>query len=126
GLFEYGIPSRFYGIVVVTFAGCCFAYLFKWRYYVHHDGPHKASSFFLPAVAKYNFNFHKWEVNDTLYLDKPSAVLSGILIFEYHDILYVFDVKIWRRYSIDVSASRQSMKGHTHLQHFYHALPLVE
>ncbi|KAF0692920.1 Aste57867_16056 [Aphanomyces stellatus] len=127
GAFGFGIPTRFLGLILLTFGSCFTAYAFRLAFFQPIDSvAEQNSSFFLPAVAKYNFKFDQWQVNDTLYLDKSSAVLTGILILEYHDTLYLFDIKIWRKYTIDVSASRKSMRGHDNLRHVYHALPLCE
>ncbi|KAF0692921.1 Aste57867_16057 [Aphanomyces stellatus] len=127
GFLAYGSVGRFGSLIGVAAASTVVANLLKRVLLTPTGHMHKVVSAFLPAIAKYSFNFTKWEAQDVLFLDKPSAALAGVLIFELGAIFYVFDVKNWRSYAINVAAPRKSIRlSTTHKEHLYHALPLIE
>ncbi|KAH9056181.1 hypothetical protein Ae201684P_021918 [Aphanomyces euteiches] len=81
-------------------------------------------SLFLYAAARHQFRMTNWEYNDMVFLDKASAVLTGLLSIEFGDTLYVFDIKTWRMHGCPLHQTTSDMGDlPTHLMH---AVPLVD
>ncbi|RHY79501.1 hypothetical protein DYB28_014689 [Aphanomyces astaci] len=124
GVLAYGIPSRFCGLILLASACSVTAFGLKLVLLKRAATPPTRTSAFLPAVAQYSFDFSKWHVDDVLYIDKPSAILAGVLIVEASHAFYVFDIKNWRCYAINTP--RNPIEQYGSMQHLYHALPLTE
>ncbi|OQR81143.1 hypothetical protein THRCLA_23415 [Thraustotheca clavata] len=60
-------------------------------------------SLLLSSPGRYMFEKKSWEVDNIYYLDKASAVISGILSLQLRKQLFIFDIKMWRFYTIDLS-----------------------
>ncbi|KDO16600.1 hypothetical protein SPRG_17889 [Saprolegnia parasitica CBS 223.65] len=86
--------------------------------------PTEKPSYLLSCGAKYLFEKTGW-VHDCVYhVDVASAALTGLLTWRKDDVIYVFDVKTWRVYTIHTTASMQ--KGTQRELRLHGALPLVE
>ncbi|KAF0717924.1 Aste57867_2013 [Aphanomyces stellatus] len=126
GTVAIGSVAQFYDLIGLVLGSCAFCYLVeRFRYkYMQFNRPSNTTSYFLYAAAKHQFQTAKWDYQGVLYLDKGSAVLTGVLSMRWRDVLVVFDIKTWRTYSISI--------GHTGLDnpdlplHLQSAIPLVE
>ncbi|KAF0685042.1 Aste57867_23071 [Aphanomyces stellatus] len=86
------------------------------------NSPVDVSSLMLSSQAKYLLNLSQWTFSDVTYLDKPTALMAGIVSLEWHTTLYLFDIKKWRI----VVTKRPPMDPSSVPAHIRHAIPLVE
>ncbi|RHY08077.1 hypothetical protein DYB38_003056 [Aphanomyces astaci] len=109
GLVEIGLVSRFGGLIGLVGGSCVVCYLVerirqplnqttRTRSLVME--PLTDSSFFLYATAKHHFHTDKWGYDDVKYVDRASAVLTGILTVHWNGVLFAFDIKTWRVFGI--------------------------
>ncbi|KAF0690933.1 Aste57867_17739 [Aphanomyces stellatus] len=87
----------------------------------------KLLSFFLYAAAKNRFEpgiLSSWEHDGVYYLDKASAVLTGLVTMELRGTLHIFDSKSWRHHCI--APSQTNARGPNVPLHLQHAIPLIE
>ncbi|EQC34887.1 hypothetical protein SDRG_07687 [Saprolegnia diclina VS20] len=114
-----GSTRRVLGVVGVALS--CVGVWFgceRWR--LRGMAPHDVHSLLLSAHCIYMLDFTHWKHRGAYYLDKTSAVLAGLVSLEFHDKLYIFDIKTWRLFSCAPS------KDHTQPQHFQNAIPLSQ
>ncbi|OQR84732.1 hypothetical protein ACHHYP_13011 [Achlya hypogyna] len=78
------------------------------------------NSLFLSCGAKYLFEHADRTFNDVYFLDRASAVLTGLLSCKRHDRIYVFDIKLWRFFSMDLPPATPAIKS------LLHGIPLSE
>ncbi|RHY33469.1 hypothetical protein DYB32_001621 [Aphanomyces invadans] len=127
GIVEIGSVRHFYSLLALVVACCalCYAAERVWRARTKTAPPAPSQgSLLLYAAAKHHFRTDKWDYMGTQYIDKASAVLTGILSVEGHGALYIFDIKTWRVYVISIhDMNDQATEAPLHLRH---ALPLVE
>ncbi|KAF0691486.1 Aste57867_17312 [Aphanomyces stellatus] len=129
GCVYIGSIERMLTLVGLAVASCtcsygldvCFTYLRRLRYKVEATEP---DSVLLHATAKYSFKF--WHCDDIAYMDKASAVLNGVLTFEWSDRLFLWDIKTWQTYEVDIRNQRDSSKGRHGSSYILRAIPLVE
>ncbi|KAF0726618.1 hypothetical protein Ae201684P_020540 [Aphanomyces euteiches] len=121
GVLEIGSLSHFYCFIAQVLGCCIICYLFeRWK----NPNPRtkaSSSSLFLYAAAKYQFFPAKWYHHGIQYIDKASAILTGIVSLEVHATLYLFDIKTWRLYTIQIQREEKGTP-----EHLIHALPLLE
>ena len=121
GVVAIGSLSRFYSLIALV-VGCSFcSYVFQRVFHPKRQPQLSSTSLFLYAAAKHQFQSSKWQHHGIQYLDKASAVITGLLSFEVGDTLYLFDIKTWRTYSIDLPIRTEGTP-----QHLIHAIPLLE
>ncbi|KAF0697328.1 Aste57867_11974 [Aphanomyces stellatus] len=72
---------------------------------VHPKGGkvHHCHSLLLHATAQHYFRFQGWNDRELYYVDKASAMLTGLISMRRDDVIYIFDIKSWRYFTIDVS-----------------------
>ncbi|KDO23596.1 hypothetical protein SPRG_10791 [Saprolegnia parasitica CBS 223.65] len=56
----------------------------------------RSESLLLTAGAKFLFSHDGWLLGDVYYMDRASALLSGLVTVSWRGSLLVFDVKTWR------------------------------
>jgi hypothetical protein len=99
GLVEIGNSARFFGLMGVTVATCAAVFLHEIflnvRPYVEIQ-----HSFFLYSAAKNEFIRDDWDYRNIYYLDKASALLTGLITLDIADCIYIFDTKTWRFHTI--------------------------
>ncbi|KAF0726615.1 hypothetical protein Ae201684_015236 [Aphanomyces euteiches] len=121
GVVAIGSLGRFYSLIALVL-GCSFGcYVFQRAFHPKRQSQLRPSSLFLYAAAKHQFRSSKWQHHGIQYLDKASAVLTGILSLEVGRTLYLFDIKTWRSYSIVLPNRIEGTP-----QHLIHAIPLLE
>ncbi|KAF0696490.1 Aste57867_12764 [Aphanomyces stellatus] len=141
GTFEIGRLDHFVGFVGLVVVGCVVGYV--WQRVVESkpklrtsnkpstDDPMQndaalqskrriQASLFLHVTAQHTFERRHWAFEGVYFLDKASAVLTGILALHAGDKLHIMDVKTWRVYSF-VYAKELNLP-----EHLRHAIPLAE
>ncbi|OQS05053.1 WD domain-containing protein, partial [Thraustotheca clavata] len=98
---------------VVCFAG---AYFFNRGFKVNTP-----SSILLSAPAKYMLTTKGWSYNNTLYLDKTTVLMAGLISFEWTKTIYILDIKKWRLFVVE----RQQISS-TAPDRFKYAVPMLE
>ncbi|EQC29927.1 hypothetical protein SDRG_12473 [Saprolegnia diclina VS20] len=78
-------------------------------------------SLLLSAPAKYMLVLDDWSHKGVLFVDKPSALMAGIISIEHAGGLYLFDIKKWRMYVLH----RAPLDRETPSR-FFHAIPMLE
>ncbi|KAF0695935.1 Aste57867_13283 [Aphanomyces stellatus] len=102
GVIEVGDASRFIQLVVAAATVICLAYtLERWRAPAFKLPTHN-HSFWLPAGATYLFHTRPWIVNETLFLDRASALMCGLSTVSHGRVVYLLDVKTWPLHAIDL------------------------
>ncbi|KAF0696488.1 Aste57867_12762 [Aphanomyces stellatus] len=116
GTFEIGRLDHALGYVSVACIGCLIGYawervgvvIVKWlaRRQATKNGSlngHEKklinASLLLHATAQHNFELRLWAFEGVYFLDKASAVLTGILALHVGDTFVMMDIKTWRVYS---------------------------
>ncbi|ETV83168.1 hypothetical protein H257_03968 [Aphanomyces astaci] len=134
---QIGRFSRFCGLlgISVVCGGVCFAFD---RYTLHmtttthsvnsadKTRPTTPGSKFLSASAHYMFESGQWRVNGLYFLDRASAVITGLVCVQVGHKLYVVDVKKWRAFALDMTGFRQDVDAMLSKHLFARAIPLVE
>ncbi|KAF0713937.1 Aste57867_4148 [Aphanomyces stellatus] len=101
GTIAIGSLSQFTSLIGLVVTCCVVCYIVEWlRQRSLHVKSNVQASYFLYAAAKHQFQTNKWECQGIHYLDKASAVLTGVLSLRYQRHLFIFDIKTWRTYVI--------------------------
>ncbi|KAF0682432.1 Aste57867_25445 [Aphanomyces stellatus] len=129
GIVQIGSFERTLQLVIMTSAivFLCFAWE-RWRHPTFKLPSHHVS-LLLPAGAHYLYHKRPWIFNNTLYLDKASAFLCGLVSVKYKRAVYVLDIKTWRIHRIDIDSKfdPRLLSAHMYDQNrIEHALPMVE
>ncbi|EQC38048.1 hypothetical protein SDRG_04478 [Saprolegnia diclina VS20] len=90
-----GHVRRLLGIVVCTIVSHLLGYILA-RLVIGPLPPTKVTSRLLSAGAKYLYNHSRCVVHGVFYLDRASAALNGVLTYRHQNVLYAFDIKLWR------------------------------
>ncbi|RHY30078.1 hypothetical protein DYB32_004644 [Aphanomyces invadans] len=126
GTLYIGRISRFLTLVAITFACCLVCYVVqRRRFRTEPRSPPRHRSYFLHAVARHHLTFRNLQHDGVEYLDKASAILSGLLCVHVRGVLYIFDVKSWRPYAIDTSQLPDTTASPNH-RALSVAIPLLE
>ncbi|KAF0717213.1 Aste57867_2433 [Aphanomyces stellatus] len=102
GVVTIGSSWRVMQLVVITSASVviCFAWD-KWWHPSFRLPRHKLS-LLLPAGGHFLFHKKPWIFNRTLYLDKASAFMCGLLTLSTHRGIHILDIKTWRIHTISI------------------------
>ena len=79
-------------------------------------------SFMLSSQAKYALDFTDWSLGGVYFVDKPTALMVGIISFESHGQLHLFDIKKWRCYTF----RRSEAAALSSSARFRYAIPVLE
>ncbi|KAF0720108.1 Aste57867_550 [Aphanomyces stellatus] len=123
GTLEIGNVGQFYSLIGLV-VGCCGLCYVVERLRQPRVKTKFVSSNFLYAAAKTQFRTTKWHFQGVHYLDKASAVLTGIISLQWKMNLILFDVKTWRIYSIPTG--QLGLDDPDLPAHVVCAIPLVE
>ncbi|KAF0696409.1 Aste57867_12827 [Aphanomyces stellatus] len=106
GVVTIGSDRRVLELVAIAASsvGLCFAFE-RWRNPTLTLPRHKLS-LLLPASAHYLYNKGPWILDHTLYLDKASAFLCGLITVSYKQSVYVLDIKTWRTHRLRDESTR--------------------
>ncbi|KAF0686976.1 Aste57867_21268 [Aphanomyces stellatus] len=129
GVIQIGSYERTLQLLIMTSAVVilCFA----WEYWRHPTFklPSHRVSLLLPAGAHYLYHKQPWIFHNTLYLDKASAFLCGLVSFKYKRAVYILDIKTWRTHTIEIDSefNPRLLSAHVYDQgRIEVALPMVE
>ncbi|KAF0705954.1 Aste57867_6872 [Aphanomyces stellatus] len=124
GTIAIGSVNQFYSLIGLCIVCCVVSYVVERMQYKTQGISRSPQSHLLYATAKHQFQTRKWEFQGVQFLDKASAVLTGVISLPWRDELYIFDVKTWRIYTI--SADQLGFKDANLPMHLVCAIPLVE
>lgn len=100
---QIGSFTRFIQLIVIALALVILTYIIeRIRRPKLKTSSRKSNSLFLASGAKYMFDDTHWMHNDTLFLDKASSAINGVLSFTLRGQCYIMDVKTWRTYVMTV------------------------
>ncbi|KAF0693159.1 Aste57867_15839 [Aphanomyces stellatus] len=124
-----GDVTRFGRFIALACGATCVCYFVE-RFRPHNYAPRshrQLVSYMLYAAAKHEFERdirQHWHHDGVFYIDKASAVLSGLLTVEIRQAMHIFDVKTWRLYTI--TAANMQARGAHLPPRLAHAVPLFE
>ncbi|ETV98647.1 hypothetical protein H310_08761 [Aphanomyces invadans] len=100
GMISIGQVSRVSEMATLTMTVVGLSYVWeRWRQ-PHFKLPRHKVSLLLPAGALYLYHKEPWIFNNTLYLDKASAFMCGLVAVTVSQTTYVLDIKTWRLHTI--------------------------
>ncbi|KAF0698935.1 Aste57867_10470 [Aphanomyces stellatus] len=105
GVVHIGDYTRFGTLIGIACGGCVVAYLFV-RLVVRKPKTFPPFSPLLYSAAKSEFEHSchaNWIHGGTIYLDKASATMTGLLTLTYCGVEYVADIKTWRIYAMSLA-----------------------
>ncbi|KAF0685043.1 Aste57867_23072 [Aphanomyces stellatus] len=113
-------------------AGACAAsvvvcYAVVMLFFRDSPGTIDVSSLMLSSQAKYFLDLREWTHDGVSFVDKPTALMAGIVSLEWRGTLYLFDVKKWRIVVTKRPIESEPISAATAVPvRFTHAIPLVE
>ncbi|KAF0685794.1 Aste57867_22402 [Aphanomyces stellatus] len=117
-----GSFPRFLGLVALAFGSCGVSYVAVRLFFRHV--PHRSSmSYLLHSAAYYEFTRDNWHYRGVYFLDLASAALNGILVFPWHNTLFLLDIKTWRTFAVDNTEVLNDVAMPKHLRR---CIPLVD
>ncbi|KAG9397889.1 hypothetical protein AC1031_016479 [Aphanomyces cochlioides] len=124
GLVAIGNFKRFRVLIGIVVISCALCYLVERICHPKLQPRATNVSFMVYAAASHQFTSNKWEYRGIRYVDKASAVLTGIISVEYRTTLVMFDIKTWRYHQLD--KDEYGLMDPNTPPHLIHALPLIE
>ncbi|CAK4617600.1 unnamed protein product [Aphanomyces euteiches] len=124
GLVAIGNFKRFRVLIGIVVISCALCYLVERIRHPKLQPRATNVSFMVYAAVSHQFNSNKWEYRGIRYVDKASAVLTGIISVEYRTTLVMFDIKTWRYHQLD--KDEYGLMDPNTPPHLIHALPLIE
>ncbi|KDO29409.1 hypothetical protein SPRG_05946 [Saprolegnia parasitica CBS 223.65] len=113
--------SRYVALVTIVVGWNGASYV-STRLWLRQPPPTHGRSVFLSCGAKYLFEHRQWTHGGVYYLDRASAVLTGLLTLRWRRQLYVFDVKLWRIFAL---AAPALPVGHPWTNRLQEGIPLL-
>ncbi|RHY25098.1 hypothetical protein DYB32_008516 [Aphanomyces invadans] len=102
GVVQIGSFPRVIQLVALTSAVVIVCYAWeRWRN-PNFLLPQHTTSLLLPAGAVYLYHKEPWIYKGTLYLDKASAFMCGLIAISYKRQMFVLDIKTWRLHAIAI------------------------
>ncbi|KAF0694917.1 Aste57867_14223 [Aphanomyces stellatus] len=108
GVIQIGDYGRTVQLGVMTSVVAFVCYIVEYARDPAFKLPPHQPSLLLPAGAFYLYHKGPWIIQGTLYLDKVSAFLCGLVTFTYHDTVYLLDIKTWRLHVVPCDDSIQN------------------
>ncbi|KAF0715063.1 Aste57867_3588 [Aphanomyces stellatus] len=129
GVIHIGSATRVVQLLVLTstVVVVCFAFE-KWRH-PNLKLPTHRLSLLLPAGGHYLYHKDPWIFHETLYLDKASAFMCGLVSVSTPHAVYLLDTKTWRTHVIKIDKSFDPRLLTTHLpdqRRIARSIPLVD
>ncbi|KAG9398843.1 hypothetical protein AC1031_014161 [Aphanomyces cochlioides] len=123
GTIAIGSFGRFLLLVGICIGSVALCYLYE---RLRHPSlpPSHQTSLFLSASAKYIFRRDKWTLDDEYYIDPASAAINGILSVRVGSTFFLFDLKTWRLFVINVSKENRERIKHEGKLHLLSSIPL--
>ncbi|OQR89306.1 hypothetical protein THRCLA_09803 [Thraustotheca clavata] len=82
-------------VVIVAFSCVIGCYILERIFFGSRPHLH-LETLLLDSQCLYLLDLDKWKFEKEYFLDKTSAVMAGLLSFQYHKSLYILDIKSWR------------------------------
>ncbi|EQC40950.1 hypothetical protein SDRG_02013 [Saprolegnia diclina VS20] len=87
-------------IDVALCLGCVLAGAVSERLYRPKLPATPVPSLLLGAASLYTLEMSSWVANGQQYIDRMSAAMAGLLTWRHDSIMYVFDIKSWRLFTV--------------------------
>ncbi|KAF0699615.1 Aste57867_9831 [Aphanomyces stellatus] len=127
GVVQIGSVARTIELVVLTAAVVVGCFVVEKWWYPHFRLPSHKVSFLVPAGGHYLFEKDHWIVHDTLFLDKSSAFMCGLITFSTLRCVYILDTKTLRTHVIPNEFDPTVLSAYPFdRQRIAMAVPLVE
>ncbi|OQR90939.1 hypothetical protein ACHHYP_05128 [Achlya hypogyna] len=120
GFVEIGLLSRIGISCIICLAAIIVCFLFE-KYALKSGLSVDIPSLMLSAPAKYMLILDDWSHKGVLFVDKPSALMAGIISIEWQRQIFLFDIKKWRIYALE----RPALEPDAPVR-FRHAIPMLE
>ncbi|KDO21538.1 hypothetical protein SPRG_13347 [Saprolegnia parasitica CBS 223.65] len=114
-----GHRSRLLLLIAVVVVSHLMCFLVA-RIWLRQSRLSRVHSHFLSSGAIFLFAHAHWQRHGVLYMDRASAVFTGLLSLRFRGRLWVFDVKTWRVFHLPSAAGTESDAA------IAMALPLIE
>ncbi|RHY34826.1 hypothetical protein DYB32_000622 [Aphanomyces invadans] len=125
GTVYIGKSTRFLELVAMALGSMAVCYSYMRAKHPHLQDTRRRASLLLSTGAKYHFGLDKWTYMNCVYLDRASAVITGLLCVQRHGVYYVVDIKLWRFFTFDVPADVRVPTNHPMHDRVKYAIPLV-
>ncbi|KAF0709156.1 Aste57867_6070 [Aphanomyces stellatus] len=130
GRVQIGDFGRCWGLIILACGGALVSYVVE-RLRSRHAPPPTLDtlSHFLYSTAKFAFERRQhqlWEHGGVYYLDRASAVLTGVLTLHHGGSIFMMDIKTWRLYAITPDQLAPPDRTKQIPVHLAHALPLAQ
>ncbi|KAG9409806.1 hypothetical protein AC1031_020115 [Aphanomyces cochlioides] len=125
GTVAIGSFSRLVSLVGICIGSIVVCYLYE---RLRHPAlpPTRQDSLFLAASAKFVFEPRNWIDDNLYYMDPASAAMNGLLSMHIDDTFYLFDIKIWRCFAVNIpEKTRAQLEKHGKVN-LLSAIPLTE
>ncbi|KAF0688112.1 Aste57867_20241 [Aphanomyces stellatus] len=127
GTMAIGSLARFGGLIGLAMACCVLSYAFERIYDPKTQYQLTDHSLMLHATARNCLDFERWHHRGVVYIDKASAVLTGLLTLQWGNEIFIFDIKSWRRYTFNVATLHNwTLMDLDDKKFLVYAIPLVE
>ncbi|KAH9113331.1 hypothetical protein LEN26_008064 [Aphanomyces euteiches] len=124
GVISIGSVSRFMSLSGICILSSALCYIFERIRQILLPPPQR-SSLFLSVSAKYMFQSNEWMHENIYWIDQASAAINGTLSLRMGNIFYVFDIKIWRLFVLEVSKETRERLKRDEKFHMTSAIPLT-
>ncbi|KAF0712590.1 Aste57867_4777 [Aphanomyces stellatus] len=125
GTVTVGSVSRFLQLIAIALGCIVGCYAIERIRQPHLKDSRATASLLLSSSSKYLFALDDWKFKDAYYLDKASAVITGILCIEHQTKFYVLDIKLWRTFVVEVPDELAVPQSHNMYYRSQHAFPLI-
>ncbi|OQR90296.1 hypothetical protein THRCLA_09378 [Thraustotheca clavata] len=123
GSIEVGRTRGVLGVMGVATLCVIASYLVE-RLCFAPKSPLEVRSLLLNSQCIYMLNLGSWHFNNEYFLDKTSAVMAGLISFEYKGELYILDIKSWRMIIVPVARIESHIVSAEALRRFHWSIPL--
>ncbi|OQR83975.1 hypothetical protein ACHHYP_14065 [Achlya hypogyna] len=123
GVVAIGSPQRLLGLAALSLASVLGGYVVQ-RLRFPRLAPHLHSSFWLYATAKYHYDTSTWMHKQVYYIDKASALITGLVSVQVDGNIFILDIKTWRRYCLNETHSNISTDALKYAPHLRYTIPL--
>ncbi|KDO18000.1 hypothetical protein SPRG_16482 [Saprolegnia parasitica CBS 223.65] len=117
---EVGFVNRISISVLICILAIISCFLFE-KHVLKRGLSIDVPSLLLSAPAKYMLILDDWSHKGVLFVDKPSALMAGIISIEHAGGIYLFDIKKWRMYVLHRAPHDAETPSR-----FFHAIPMLE
>ncbi|RHY71759.1 hypothetical protein DYB38_000941 [Aphanomyces astaci] len=125
GVVSIGSVTRVWELVGISLVSVGACYLFQLIRHPSLPDTRHSVSLLLSCGATYLFTMDNWKYKHGYYLDKASAVITGLVCVQVKRKFYILDIKLWRMFVIDIPPDLQVPKTHPMYDRVRYAFPLL-